>query len=69
MHHQNPIMTLICVTFGSLSAFFSQLNYDHFQTILTIHDIEKASLNGAIGAVVGYILKLILDKITKYFKK
>lgn len=69
MHHSNPLMTFICITFGSISAFFSQLNVEHFKSILTAQDVEKAILNGAIGAVVGYILKIILDKITNYLKK
>lgn len=58
MHHHSPLMTFICVTFGSFTAILTN----------PTQEVAKAFLLGAIGGIGAYITKLLLDKIRNYFK-
>jgi hypothetical protein len=58
MHHQTPLMSIICVTFGSFTALFTN----------PTPEIAKAFMLGAVGGIGAYIAKSILDKIVKFIK-
>lgn len=58
MPYQSPLMTFICVTFGSFTAILTEPNAE----------FTKAFFLGAIGGCGAYIAKSLLDKIVNYFR-